>query len=135
MIALPAETETIVIGGGTAGGVCAGLLAEHGAESVLLLEAGPDYGPLSEGRWPAELLDARYVPLSHDWGLDSGSALPGRVLDFPRARVMGGCSAHNGCTAALGGAASSVAVSPSSSCRRAPGGSTRSPVAVTKSPL
>jgi choline dehydrogenase len=99
---LPPETSTIVIGGGTGGAACAGLLAEHGAEPILLLEAGPDYGPLGDGRWPAELLDARYIPLSHDWRLDSGSALPGRVLDFPRARVMGGCSAHNGCTAALG---------------------------------
>jgi choline dehydrogenase-like flavoprotein len=99
---LPPETGTIVIGGGTGGAACAGLLAEHGTEPVLLLEAGPDYGALIDGRWPAELLDARYIPLSHDWGLDSGSALPGRVLDFPRARVMGGCSAHNGCTAALG---------------------------------
>jgi choline dehydrogenase len=102
MNALPTETSTIVIGGGTGGAACAGVLAEHGTEPVLLLEAGPDYGPLAEGRWPAELLDARYIPLSHDWGLDSGSTLPGRVLDFPRARVIGGCSAHNGCTAAVG---------------------------------
>ena len=99
---LPPETSTIVIGGGTGGAACAGLLAEHGTEPIPLLEAGPDHGPLADGRWPAELLDARYIPLSHDWGLDSGTAVPGRVLDFPRARVMGGCSAHNGCTAALG---------------------------------
>ena len=99
---LPTETGTLVIGGGTGGAVCAGLLAEHGTEPVLLLEAGPDYGALADDRWPAELLDARSIPLSHDWGFDSGSALRGRVLDFPRARVIGGCSAHNGCTAALG---------------------------------
>lgn len=99
---LPVETDTLVIGGGTGGAVCAGLLAEHGTGSVLLLEAGPDYGPIQDGRWPADLLDARAIPLSHDWGLDSGSALGDRVLDFPRARVLGGCSAHNGCTAAVG---------------------------------
>ena len=99
---LPTETGTLIIGGGTAGGVCAGLLAAHGTEPVLLLEAGPDYGSEDEHRWPGELLDARYIPLSHDWGLNSGSALSGRVLDFPRARVLGGCSAHNGCTAAIG---------------------------------
>jgi choline dehydrogenase len=99
---LPRETDTIVIGGGTGGAACAGLLAQYGTEPVLLLEAGPDYGPLVNDRWPADLLDARYIPLSHDWGLNSGSVLPGRVLDFPRARVLGGCSAHNGCTAALG---------------------------------
>jgi choline dehydrogenase len=99
---LPTETGTLVIGGGTGGAVCAGLLAEHGTDPVLLLEAGPDYGALADNRWPAELLDARSIPLSHDWGFDSGSALRDRVLDFPRARVIGGCSAHNGCTAALG---------------------------------
>jgi choline dehydrogenase len=102
MTNLPREASTIVIGGGTGGAVCAGLLAEHGTEPVLLLEAGPDYGPLDRDRWPQDLLDARWIPLSHDWGLDSGEALPGRTLDFPRARVVGGCSAHNGCTAALG---------------------------------
>jgi choline dehydrogenase len=102
MTGVPAETDILVIGGGTGGAACAGLLAAHGAASVLLLEAGPDYGPRSAGRWPADLLDARCIPLSHDWQLNSGSTIPGRVLDFPRARVIGGCSAHNGCTAAVG---------------------------------
>jgi choline dehydrogenase len=27
---------------------------------------------------------------------------PDRVLDFPRAKIVGGCSAHNGCTVAVG---------------------------------
>ena len=31
------------------------------AGAVLLLEAGPDYGRLAEGRWPPEILDARGV--------------------------------------------------------------------------
>jgi choline dehydrogenase len=101
-MSLPTSVDTLVIGGGTGGAVCAGLLAEHGAESVLLVEAGPDYGPFDDGHWPADLLDARAIPLSHDWGFNSGTALTGRVLDFPRARVVGGCSAHNGCTAVLG---------------------------------
>ena len=35
-------TDTVVIGGGTAGAAVAGLLAERGDRSVLLLEAGPD---------------------------------------------------------------------------------------------
>ncbi|MFJ6988677.1 MULTISPECIES: GMC family oxidoreductase N-terminal domain-containing protein [unclassified Streptomyces] len=28
--------------------------------------------------------------------------MEGRVLDLPRAKIMGGCSSHNGCTASLG---------------------------------
>ncbi|MCB8881375.1 GMC family oxidoreductase [Acidisoma cellulosilytica] len=99
---IPSDIHTVVIGGGTGGATCAGLLAAHGSESVLLLEAGPDYGAFQAGRWPKDLLDARAIPLSHDWGLNSGAVYPDRIIDFPRARVMGGCSAHNGCTASVG---------------------------------
>jgi choline dehydrogenase len=94
---LPSFADTVVIGAGTAGAAVAGLLAERGDQSVLLLEAGPDYGGRDSGRWPDELLDARALPTSHDWGYDSGSAWPHRTLPFERARVVGGCSAHNGC--------------------------------------
>ena len=69
---------------------------------MLLLEAGPDYGAFAEGRWPADLLEARTIPVSHDWGYTSGDELPGRELAYERARVIGGCSAHNGCTVSWG---------------------------------
>ncbi len=95
--ALPAHADTVVVGGGTAGAAVAGLLAERGDQSVLLLEAGPDYGPRDGGAWPPELLDARALPISHDWGYDSAATWPHRRLLFERARVLGGCSSHNGC--------------------------------------
>jgi choline dehydrogenase len=95
------ETEIAVLGGGTSGCVIAGRLAEAGRE-VLVIEAGPDYGPLAGGGWPADLVDARAMPASHDWGYDSGNRYPNRVIPFQRARVLGGCSAHNGCIAAVG---------------------------------
>ena len=41
---IPQYADTVVIGGGTAGAAVAGLLAARGDRSVLLLEAGPDYG-------------------------------------------------------------------------------------------
>lgn len=44
---LPQDAGTIVVGGGTAGALVASVLARHGNEQVLLLEAGPDYGPRS----------------------------------------------------------------------------------------
>jgi choline dehydrogenase len=99
---LPKFADTAVIGGGTAGAAVAGLLAQHSDQSVLLLEAGPDYGPFAAGRWPSELTDAVTIPMSHDWGYDSGKLYAPRVVDYARARVIGGCSAHNGCAAIWG---------------------------------
>jgi choline dehydrogenase len=100
--ALPAYADTVVIGGGSAGAVVAARLAQHTSQTVVLLEAGPDYGALAEGRWPADLLDARALALSHDWGYTSAAlnGQPGHPLE--RARVIGGCSAHNGCIAMWG---------------------------------
>lgn len=99
---LPAYADTIVVGGGPAGCAVAGTLAARSDESVLLLEAGPDYGPHVGGGWPADLLDARDLAESHPWGYDSGRSYPTRTIPFQRARVMGGCSSHNGCAAIWG---------------------------------
>ena len=78
-----------VLGGGTAGCVLAARLSEYAGTSVCLVEAGPDYGPYADGRWPADLLATFSLANSHDWSGDEGT---------PRsARVLGGCSAHNGC--------------------------------------
>jgi choline dehydrogenase len=89
------QASVIVIGAGSSGCVVAGRLAEAGRD-VLLVEAGPDYGAFESGRWPAELIDARALATSHDWGYHSGR------WTFERARVMGGCSSHNGAIAAVG---------------------------------
>jgi len=93
--ALPRSSDAIVVGGGTSGCVMAARLAEAGIE-VLLLEAGPDPGPFGDPRWPADLVDARRLGTSYDWGFDSGDTYPDQVVRFERARVLGGCSAHNG---------------------------------------
>lgn len=93
--------DVVVIGAGTSGSVVAGRLAERGDRRVLLVEAGPDYGSHTSGRWPAELLDATSLPTTHDWGY-RGPAADGREIPFDRARVFGGCSTHNGCTQSWG---------------------------------
>jgi choline dehydrogenase len=88
--------DVVVVGGGSAGCVLAARLSEDPDRSVCLIEAGPDYGPYAEGRWPDDLLNAHDIAVvSHDWGIESG---------WPswRARVLGGCSAHNGCFIAWG---------------------------------
>jgi choline dehydrogenase len=91
-----ATFDYIVAGGGTAGCIVAARLAEDPACTVALLEAGP-----------SDENDPRVLIL-HDW-----MNLLGSELDFDytiepqargnsrirhsRARVLGGCSSHNGC--------------------------------------
>jgi choline dehydrogenase len=88
---------TVVVGAGSSGCALAGRLAGLSDEPICLVEAGPDYGPLAEGRWPAELLDARQFPDTHDWGwLETRD---GELRRESRAKVVGGCSAHNQCAA------------------------------------
>src|SRR5262245_66670923 len=88
--------DVLVVGGGTAGCVLAARLSENSDRRVCLLEAGPDYGPLSEGRWPLEILDARAMPFTHDWGI------AGEDERSVGARVLGGCSSHNACVVVAG---------------------------------
>ncbi len=99
---LPRHADTIVVGGGTSGAVVAGLLAEHSDETVLVLEAGPDYGSLDGGGWPGDLKDASALGVSCDAGYDSEQTYSDRLVRFERAKVVGGCSSHNGCAAIWG---------------------------------
>lgn len=89
--------DVIVIGGGSSGAVIAARLAEADVD-VLLVEAGPDYGPHGTPGWPEDLVDATTLALSHDWGYRS----PDGRWTWERARVIGGCSSHNGAIAAVG---------------------------------
>jgi choline dehydrogenase len=83
--------DVLVLGGGSAGCVLAARLSEDESRSVCLVEAGPDYGPFDGGRWPEELLNSGGIPDSHAWDPDESPFSP------LRARVLGGCSAHNAC--------------------------------------
>ena len=94
--------DVVVVGGGSGGCVVAGRLAAESDARVILVEAGPDYGPRASGRWPADLLDGGALVTSHDWGYDSGPVGGRDPIAFPRARVIGGCSSHNGCVVAVG---------------------------------
>ena len=95
--------DLLIVGGGTAGSALAGIVARETDLRVLLLEAGPDYGPHSAGRWPSELLDARRFGLTHDWSY-AGRLQPHHANSrpFERGRVLGGSSSHNGCIVRLG---------------------------------
>jgi choline dehydrogenase len=87
--------DVLVLGAGSAGCVLASRLSEDPGRSVCLVEAGPDHGAYDEGRWPADLLYANELATSHDWGFAGG-------WSSWRAKVVGGCSAHNGCFVAWG---------------------------------
>ena len=89
--------DVLVLGGGTAGCVLASRLSEDPGRSVCLVEAGPDYGPYDDGVWPADMVDGRNVAFSHAWARtdeEDRSQL--------RARILGGCSAHNACVVLRG---------------------------------
>ncbi len=82
-----ATADACIVGAGAAGCVLANRLSAEESRRVVLIEAGPDYGPVSPTTWPADLLDAADCATSHDWGYGVDTC----------ARVVGGCSAHNGC--------------------------------------
>jgi choline dehydrogenase-like flavoprotein len=90
--------DVVVVGGGTAGCVLAARLSEQADRTVCLVEAGPDYGPLGDGRWPEDIRDGRWLALdSHRWEQDDPDD-----RSQARARVLGGCSAHNACVVLRG---------------------------------
>src|SRR5438093_975233 len=88
--------DVAIVGGGTAGCVLAARLSEEPARRICLVEAGPDYGPFAGGRWPEDMLDARRLAFSHAWATDR------EERSQLRARIIGGCSAHNACVALRG---------------------------------
>jgi choline dehydrogenase len=93
-----ARFDVIIVGGGSAGCVVAARLAE-GGRRIGLIEAGPDYGSYGHGCWPEDMLDGRRLAFSHAWETDRDDR------SQLRARIMGGCSAHNACVMLAGAAA------------------------------
>lgn len=88
--------DYIVIGAGTAGCLLANRLSADPKVRVLLLEAGGDDNYL----WikiPIGYLKTMNNPRT-DWCLktEPEPGLNGRALNYPRGRVLGGCSAING---------------------------------------
>ncbi|MBB6191973.1 5-(hydroxymethyl)furfural/furfural oxidase [Sphingobium wenxiniae] len=96
----------IIVGGGSSGAVMASRLSERSANTVLLLEAGPDTPP---GKEPATILDSypgsAYLDARFVWTdrrvtvAPRGNNPPGAsppLRRYEQGRVLGGSSAING---------------------------------------
>ncbi|KAK0186615.1 aryl-alcohol-oxidase from pleurotus Eryingii [Armillaria mellea] len=90
------DFDFIVIGGGTAGNVVANRLTENPSFSVLVLEAGPSPEGLLNHTVPFFSIFLRdQSPFDWNYTTVPQIGFNGRALQYPRGRILGGCSSMN----------------------------------------
>ncbi|KAJ7148660.1 aryl-alcohol oxidase [Mycena crocata] len=89
--------DFVIVGGGTAGNVVASRLSENPNFRVLVLEAGVSNEGVLDSIIPF-FVGNLLGPTIYEWNYTTTpqSGLNGRVLNYLRAHMLGGCSSHNG---------------------------------------
>lgn len=94
--------DVIIVGAGSSGGVLANRLSANPDRSVLLLEAGPDFGSTAANQ-PEEIVDiTNLTETAYDWGYTSEPGPDGESIPLFAGRVVGGSSATNNAMALRG---------------------------------
>lgn len=88
------DYDFIVAGGGTAGGVVASRLAENPEWNILVIEAGPSNRDIFASSVPGLLGQLQNTLV--DWNYTTTPSPNGLPVHYSRARILGGCSSHNG---------------------------------------
>jgi len=87
--------DYVVVGGGTAGCVLASRLTEDPAVSVLVIESGHSDLRQLFSRFPAGYTNLFKTSADHDLTTASEPECDGRSMQWPRGKMLGGCSAIN----------------------------------------
>ncbi|XP_034230229.1 glucose dehydrogenase [FAD, quinone]-like isoform X2 [Thrips palmi] len=90
---VPTEVDFIVVGAGSGGSVVASRLSEVPQWNVLLLEAGPEQ---DETTYVPTLYGYTFSKDEYDWQLKVQDTPNDHTGEISRARMLGGCSSHNG---------------------------------------
>lgn len=95
-IMLRGNYDYIVVGSGSAGSIIAGRLSADPNITVLLIEAGLDSGNVP-GVWDPNQINCLYNDPTIDWGYSTApqAYMNNRVIPYSRAKMTGGCTAHN----------------------------------------
>ncbi|KAJ7745966.1 alcohol oxidase [Mycena olivaceomarginata] len=92
------EYDFVIVGGGAAGNVVANRLTENPKFSVLVLEAGVSNEGVMDSIVPFLVGNLLTGPNAYEWNYTTTPqiGLNNRSTPYPRAHILGGCTAHNG---------------------------------------